>query len=73
MSVFATITKKGGMKFQINGETAGVSLPSDFYDQLLVFDLCTLCGSTLPDVGGPSFTNASVEHIEMVNDISEND
>lgn len=69
MSTFATITV-AGMKLQVNGKTSTTSLPDEFYDQTLVFDLCTLCGSTLSYDGGPSFTNASVQHLEIVNDIA---
>lgn len=72
-STFATITKAGGMKLQVNGKVASRTLPDDFYNDLILFDLCTLCGTTLDHTapGTPSFTNALVQHIELVNDIDE--
>lgn len=71
MSVFAGIrAKENKLWLAVNGKIQSTTLPVGFIDQILFFDLNHLCYSSLIGIpGAPSFTDASIMQLEIINDI----
>lgn len=69
MSVFAVVGD-GKMSLAVNGKLSQIALPSGYTDQILTFDSNRVGFTSQPWVGGESsYTDASIAHIELVNDV----
>jgi hypothetical protein len=69
MSVFAVVGD-GKMSLSVNGKLSQIAMPPGYTDQILTFDSNRVGFTSEPWVGGePSYTDASIAHIELVNDV----